>query len=87
MARQLVCKKCGSANVSVQMVGDTHTETRHHGLLWKLAVGWWWIPIKWVFLTLPAAIVRFLGNNRHETVTTMRKHCICQSCGYSWEVK
>lgn len=30
----MVCPKCGSENVSVQMVTETQLITKHHGILW-----------------------------------------------------
>lgn len=85
--KELACPKCGSHDIACQMVTDTHTETRHHGLVWKILVGWWWLPLKWIFFTMPAACVRFLGNNRHKVETTSKRVCVCQKCGYYWAPK
>ena len=55
------CPKCGSENVNVQVVSETHLSTKHHGVVYWLFVGWWWIPVKWIFLTVPALIVKIFS--------------------------
>ena len=59
----ITCQRCGSRNVSVQMVQENrggHTVTKttakirqvKHGLLWWLFIGWWWWIIDvmlWLF--------------------------------------
>ena len=81
----MVCPKCGSANVNVQMVSDTHSKNQYHGCLWWLFVGWWWTFVKWVFLTLPALIFAIFVPRRKKIVTTHKKMCVCQNCGHSWQ--
>lgn len=29
-----------------------------HGILWWLFIGWWWVPIKWVYFKLPVFFAR-----------------------------
>ena len=74
------CKKCGSESVTTQIV--TTTKEKKHGFFWKVCVGWWWVPVKWIFLTLPALIFKLFG--RKKTVTKHKTVAVCQSCGYSW---
>lgn len=33
-------------------------KTKKHGLGWWLFISWWWYPIKWIFFSIPAAIIR-----------------------------
>ena len=42
------CPKCGSENVTVQVVNETELKEKKHGFLWWLCVGWYWVPLKWI---------------------------------------
>lgn len=83
----MTCPKCGSTNVNVQMVSESQLKNKHRGCLWWLCVGWWWIPFKWLFLTIPALIVKIFAPKRKKIVTTHKNMCVCQDCGHSWENK
>ena len=41
----MVCKKCGSQNVTVQVVTETKVKEKKHGILWWICVGWWIPPL------------------------------------------
>ncbi len=81
------CKKCKSDRIVVQAVTDMQLKNKHHGFLWWLCIGWWWIPIKWIFFAIPALIVKIFAPKRQKLVSKHRCMCICQSCGYSWKSK
>lgn len=81
----MVCPKCGSENVNVQMVTDTQLVNKKRGCLWWLCIGWWWLPFKWLFLTLPALIVKIFAPKRKTLKTTHTNMCVCQACGHSWQ--
>ena len=80
------CPKCGSENVSVQMVSETQLKEKHHGIFWWLFIGWWWIPVKWVFFTLPALIVKIFAPKKYKTKTLHKSMAVCQNCGKHWQV-
>lgn len=80
------CPKCGSENVNVNVVTDVKSVKQHHGVLWWLCVGWWWVPFKWLFLTLPALIVKLFGGKK-KVVSKQRTVACCQACGNTWDVK
>lgn len=80
----VTCRKCGSTNVSIQVVNEVKLKNQHHGCLWWLCVGWWWIPFKWLFLTLPALIFAIFGHKKQKVVNKQRKVCVCQNCGNQW---
>lgn len=82
----MVCPKCGSANVNVQIVSDVTSKTEHHGVMWWLFVSWWWIPVKWLCLTLPALLAKIFIPKRKKVVTTHKNMCVCQKCGNTWQV-
>lgn len=79
------CPKCGSENVSVQMVSETQLKNKHHGVIWWVFIGWWWLFIKWLFLTVPALIVKIFAPKRQKLKITHKSMCVCQSCGHHWE--
>lgn len=80
----MVCPRCKSENVNVQMVSETQLKTKHHGFCWWLFIGWWWVPIKWLFFTFPALIVKLLGPKKYKTETVHKSMCVCQNCGFFW---
>ena len=48
------CEKCGSENITVQLVNLQQLVTlkKKNGCLWWFFIGWWYVPIKWIVLTL-----------------------------------
>ena len=83
----MVCPKCNSENVTVQVVNEVHMKNQHKGILWWLIVGWWWVPIKWVVFTLPALILAIFGHKKQKAVNKKKTMGACQQCGYTWEKK
>ena len=81
----MVCPKCGSENVNMQVVQDVKVKTKHHSIFWWLFIGWWWIPIKWLIFTLPALIIAIFKPRRTKVVTKEYTMCVCQNCGYNWK--
>lgn len=78
------CPRCGSENVSVQMVTETQLKDKHHSILWWIFVGWWWLFIKWLFLTVPALIVKIFAPKKQKLKVKHKSICVCQSCGHHW---
>ncbi|MBQ5953816.1 MAG: hypothetical protein IJL47_07260 [Lachnospiraceae bacterium] len=83
----MVCPKCGSQSVNIQMINEAQLKNAHHGFFWWLFIGWWWIPVKWLVFTLPALIFKIFGHKKQRIVNKTRTICVCQSCGHSWEIK
>lgn len=83
----MICPNCGGSNVTVQMVTETELKNKHHGVLWWIFVGIWWVPVKWIIFAIPALLGKIFGSKRQKIVQTTRKMCLCQSCGHSWEIK
>lgn len=81
----MICPKCGSENVNVQMVSETQLKQKHHGIFWWVFIGWWWLFFKWVFLTIPALIVKIFAPKKYKTKTVHKSMCVCQSCGHHWQ--
>lgn len=82
----MVCSKCGSNNVSIQVVNEQKLVTKHHGVIWWILVGWWWICIKWLIFTLPALIFAMFGKKKKKIKNIQKKVAVCQNCGYTWKV-
>lgn len=80
------CPKCGSENTNVQITNQVKLKDKHHGIFWWLCIGWWWIPFKWLFLTLPALIFAIFGRKKQKAVNKQVKTAVCQDCGYSWNI-
>ena len=81
----MIYPKCKSANVSVQVINQTKLNTKHHNIFWWLFIGWWWVPVKWVFLFLPALIVKIFAPKRYKTKNVAVTMCTCQQCAYTWK--
>lgn len=81
------CPKCGGENVAVNVVNDVKLKDKHHGVLWWVFIGFWWMPIKWMIFTLPALILKIFRRKKQKVVTKQKKVCCCQSCGYTWDIK
>lgn len=81
----MICPNCGSANCNVQMVTESKLVNKHHGCLWWGFVGWWWVPFKWLFLTLPALIVAIFGHKKQKLKQKHVSMWVCQNCGHHWK--
>lgn len=82
------CSKCGSENVSIQVVNEVKLVKQHHSFLWWITIGWIWTFFKWLFLTLPALIFKIFGiGKKYKTKNIEHKKAVCQTCGKVWEIK
>ena len=82
----MTCPKCKSPNVSTQIVTETMLKDKHHGIFWWLFIGFWWVPIKWLFLTVPALLVKLFGHKKQKLKQKNKTMCVCQNCGYTWKI-
>ena len=88
----MVCPRCGSQDVSVQVVNEQHivdVQKKGHGLLWHMTVGLWMMPlrvIRWI-LMIPVRTIRWLLRiDRPKDISNEAvAKCVCQSCGHVWE--
>lgn len=81
------CKKCGSNNVSVQLVTETQMKTKHHSLLYWIFIGWWLEPILWIFLTIPMLFGKMFGRKNQKLKQKHISIAVCQDCGNRWEIR
>lgn len=80
----MVCPKCHSNTVSVQAVTETKLVNKHHGIIWWLLM-WWLVVLKWLFLTIPALIIKIFAPKRQKLKQRHVSQAVCQSCGYMWK--
>ena len=76
----LRCPRCGGI-MNFQVVNEVTLKNQHHGLLWWLFIGWWWVPFKWLVFTIPALIIKLLGHKKQKAVNTQKRIAVCQQCG------
>lgn len=81
----MICPKCRSNNVNVQIINQTSLKEKHHGLFWWLLIGWWWVPVKWFFLFIPALIVKIFAPKKYKLKNKVVSMCVCQHCGHTWK--
>lgn len=81
----LRCPHCGSTKVNTQIVSESQLKDKHHGCIWWLFIGWWWLPVKWIFFTFPALIFKLFVPKRQVIVTEHFPMNVCQSCGHTWK--
>ena len=78
------CPKCGSENVTVQVVTETKIKNKHHGFGWWFFIGWWWIPFKWICFFWIALIVKIFAPKRQKVENKHISKCVCQNCSNTW---
>lgn len=84
--KSMVCPKCHSEDVRTQVINEVSIKNAHHGILWWLFVGFWWVPLKWLIFTIPALILKLFGRKKQKVVNKQKTVCVCQHCGYTWEI-
>lgn len=81
----MMCPKCKGYNVTAQVITETKMVTEHHGFLWWLCIGWWWVPVKWVFLTVPALIIKIFAPKKRQLHQRQVTMWVCHDCGHNWK--
>ncbi len=69
---RLICKKCGSNNINVQMLAEQKKRGLLMSVLWIIAA---------IFTCGLILLIPILIKKGSKT----RKYVVCQSCGYSWK--
>ena len=80
------CPKCKSENVSASVINEVTMKNKHHGILWWVFWGWYWVPLKWLVFTVPALIGKIFGSKKQKAVNKRKTIYVCQSCGHQWEI-
>lgn len=82
----MICPKCKSENVKIEMVTEQKFKEKKKGLLYWLVIGWWLEPLLWLFLTVPKLIYELFKPKKYKVKSKIKKFAICQNCGHSWNV-
>lgn len=82
----MTCPKCASENVTTQIVNKVILKDKHHGFLWWIFIGFWWVPIKWLVFTIPALFLAIFGHKKQKAINKQITMCVCQDCGHSWKI-
>ena len=82
----MICPKCNSQNVNVQVVNEVKLKNQHRSLIWWLIIGWWWIPVKWIYFTLFALIFKLFSHKKQKAINKQVKTAVCQNCGNTWRI-
>lgn len=81
----MICPKCSSTNVNVQIVTETKLKQKKHGVLYWLFIGWWLKPILWLSFTIPMIIIKIFKPAKYKMKQKTYSMCICQNCGNNWK--
>lgn len=82
----MTCPKCHSHQVLVQQQTWSQLKNAHHSIFWWIFIGWWWVPVKWIFLFVPALLAKIFVPKRQKLVQRHYTVCTCQNCGRSWRL-
>ena len=81
----MICPKCNSENISVQVVSEMSMKNKGHGALYWFFIGWWLQPILWLLFTLPMIFIKIFKPKKYATKTKHTSMAICQNCGNKWK--
>lgn len=79
----IVCPKCNSTNVRVDVISSTSSQKKKRGAVYWLLIGWWLEAILWFFLTIPRLLIAVF-HQRTQVVTNHDTIAICQSCAHTF---
>lgn len=81
----MYCPKCGSNNVTVQIISEQHLVERKHSVWWWLFFGWYWVPIKWICFFWLALLAKIFAPKKVDIKSTHRRKFVCNNCGNVFE--
>ena len=83
MNDKLECPNCHKNNISVQVINETLSNTKHRSIIMWLLFWWWFELIMWLFLTIPRLLIAIFVPKSQKISNRQRKLGVCQDCGYS----
>lgn len=75
------CPKCGSENVNVQVIQTgAKTSKKGNGCLWSIG--------RFMLIICTGGVWLLVGRHKGtgKTKITNQTVCVCQSCGYRWNI-
>ena len=64
---------------------EMQIKNKHHRIIQRMFLGWYWVMFKWIVLTVPALIVKIFAPKEKKLTSEQKSMCVCQSCGNHWE--
>lgn len=97
---QVQCPRCGSRNITYhreesgnvglhQNTVVIQEQSKSHGCLYWLCIGWWYKPIEWICFGWIKTLFggrKKGGVNFHAGKTLNHTVAVCQNCGNSWKI-
>lgn len=97
---QVQCPRCGSRNITYhrEEAGNVglhqntvviQEQSKSHGCLYWLCIGWWYKPIEWICFGWIKTLFggrKNGGVNFHAGKTLNHTVAVCQNCGNSWKI-
>lgn len=94
----MICPKCGSENVEVQVFQEVKgsktkikMKEKGHGCFYWLCFGWLIDLFSWMFFFFPRALLhigrrkKYKGSEKTTNSTAYVSSYICKNCGHHWE--
>lgn len=78
----MVCPKCNSENVNVQIVNDEmSTRNRGRGCLWTCG--------RWFLILCTCGLWLLVGKSKGKSKTKVESssYAVCQNCGNRWKIQ
>ena len=69
----MICPKCGSENVKVQVINEVHMKNVHHGCLWWLIIACGGCLLNGLFLLYQQLNLRYLVIKSKRQLTEIEK--------------
>ena len=82
----MMCPKCHSNNINVQVVTSTKIKNKHHSIWYWIFIGWWLEILLWLFLTIPRLLVALFGHKKQKVIQKNYSIAVCQNCGNQWKI-
>lgn len=79
------CPKCGNTNIQITIANESNLVKEKPGCMWWLFIGWWWIPVKWLFFTIPALVLKLFVPAKIKLQQRSYTVAVCQNCGFHWK--
>lgn len=83
------CPKCGSENVTIQVVNENKLVKKHHSILWWCIIGFWFVPLMWCIFFVPKFFIKLfgLGHKNYKIENITKKKAVCQNCSNVFDLK
>lgn len=86
------CPKCGSEDIQTQIVsGQTNPQSikKKHGIIWRIFIGWWYVPIKRILLGAWILVWRLYKklSKKAESTNFIKSVHVCTNCGHGWSTE